>query len=81
MLYFGRFLAEIILSINLKVYFPAWPYGHYGILEKDTRTTQSIPVTFINRSEAEMALYNLKNIIFLVKNNNILRSVVSFYMV
>ena len=55
LLCFGRFLAENILSINLKVHFSGWPFGHYGILGMNTRTTQSISVTFINRLEAEMA--------------------------
>ena len=49
LLYFGRFLAENILSINLKVHFAEWPFGHYGTLRKNTRRTQSISVTFINR--------------------------------
>ena len=34
MLYFGRFLAENILSIILKVHFPRWRVGYYGILTK-----------------------------------------------
>ena len=28
LLYFGRFLAENIFSINLKVHFPIWHVGH-----------------------------------------------------
>ena len=31
-LYFGCFLAENNLSINLKVYFTSWRVGHYEIL-------------------------------------------------
>ena len=51
-LLFDRFLAENILSINLKIHFP----GHYGILRTNPRRTQSISVTFINRLEVEMVL-------------------------
>ena len=32
LLYFGRFLAENILSINLKVQFLRWLIGYYGML-------------------------------------------------
>ena len=32
MLYLGRFLAENILSINLKIHFLQWRVGHYGTL-------------------------------------------------
>ena len=32
LLHFDRFLDENILSINLKVHFPGWCVGHYGIL-------------------------------------------------
>ena len=32
MIYIGRFLAENILSINLRVHFPRWRVKYYGIL-------------------------------------------------
>ena len=54
LLYFGRFLAENILSINLKVHFPGWPFGYYGILGTNTRRTYIVSMTFINRLKVEM---------------------------
>ena len=44
MIYFGRFLAENILSINVKIYFPRWRVGHYGLL----------PVTFHSDALSEI---------------------------
>ena len=68
-LYFGRISAENILSINLKVHFPSWRIGHYGILPVMNRSIMMYYVKLTSCSEFKNQKIKTLNVSSVMENS------------
>ena len=68
-IYFGHFLAENILSINLKFHFPRWRVGHKGILPVMNRSILVHYLKMTLRIQVKIQVIKTLNVSFVMENS------------